>query len=347
MPQRRRDKFKLTARDVAESILIIGVFPFVVVYVVGGAVANGIGRRYNVYKARKEASGADQRRERVLKEIVKNCPQPLPKHRRRNLSILPCESQPGCEFLARLPPEIRQEIYHYVLGGSLNHIVRKGKHLAHVCCRLELSVVRADFDRLCRPAARCPHYLGFETLGFTSNGNLALLRTCKQIYGETVEVLYKRNAFDFDHQDLFLHFVWSILPPRLALISRLYLNLDLAHATKPFRGPKPAPYAWNLMWQVIGQEMVGLKHLSLRLIGLQSMPHPTTQREQWVEPILDLRGLKSFQLELRAPSNLWMEFGDHVHPMTELWEEEIRKTVCSDRILSNTQERSLQARGYF
>ncbi|KAI4243075.1 MAG: hypothetical protein LQ352_007106 [Teloschistes flavicans] len=345
MPLYQRDQSKFTARDAALSALILGLLPFAAVYVVGAAVADRIERRHNVYKARRANLVASQRREGILKESIKNSPQPLPKLRKRNLSTLPLRTPPqGCHFLERLPPEIRQEIYHYVVGGSLNHVVRKGKHLAHVRCRLG---GQSDFDRLCRPAARFPYWPQFENLCSTSNGNLALLRTCKQIYGESVEIMYKRNAFDFDHQDLFLLFVWSVLPQRLAQISRLHLTLDLALATKPFRGPKPAPNAWNLMWQVIGQEMLGLKYLYLRLIGEQSLPHPTTtQREQWMDPILDLRGLKSFHLDLSVASYNWPEYEHIVHRLGNSWEEVIRKTICSDRTSSNTQERSLQVRGY-
>ncbi|KAI4108834.1 MAG: hypothetical protein L6R37_000832 [Teloschistes peruensis] len=330
MPLYQRDESKFTARDAALSALIFGLLPFAAVYVVGAAVADRIERRHNVYKARKAALLASQRREGRLKESIKNCPQPVPKLRKRNLSSLPISTSSGsCHFLERLPPEIREEIYHYVVGGSLNHIVRKGKHLGHVRCKLDCP---SDFNRRCRPAARYPYYPEFENLCFTSNGNLALLRTCKQIYGESVQLMYKRNAFDFDHQDLFLFFASSILPQRLAEISRLHLTLDLALAIKPFRGPKPAPSAWNSLWQIIGQEMLGLKYLYLRLTGEQTLPLPTTQVEQWMEPILALRGLKNFHLELRAVAYNWPEYENIIHQLSKSYEEEIRKTICSDRI---------------
>ncbi|KAL9582865.1 MAG: hypothetical protein Q9212_003048 [Teloschistes hypoglaucus] len=342
-PLYQRNGSKFTARDAALSALILGLLPFAAVYIVGAAVADRIERRLNVYKARKAALLASQRREGKLKESIKNCPQPLPKLRKRNLSVLSIRTSPGaCHFLKRLPPEIRQEIYHYVVGGSLNHIVRKGKHLGHVRCRLDCP---SDFDRLCRPAARYPYYPEFENLCFTSNGNLALLRTCKQIYGESVQVMYKRNAFDFDHPDLFLFFASSILPQRLAEISRLNLTLDLALAMKPFRGPKPAPNAWDSIWQIIGRRMIGLKYLYLRLNGEQTLPLPTTQLEEWMEPIMHLRGLKNFHLDLHAASYNWPEYDHIIHQLSRSYEEEIRKTICSDRISDDTRERSLQFRG--
>ncbi|KAL8631723.1 hypothetical protein Q9189_002531 [Teloschistes chrysophthalmus] len=343
-PLFQRDEAKFTARDAAVSALILGLLPFAAVYIVGAAVADRIERRHNVYKARKAALVASRRREGKLKESIKKCPQPLPILRKRNLSSLPIRTSPGaCYFLDRLPPEIRQEIYHYVVGGSLNHIVRKGKHLGHVRCRLDCP---SDFNRRCRPAARYPYYPEFENLCSTSNGNLALLRTCKQIYGESVQVMYKRNAFDFDHQDLFLFFASSVLPQRLAEINRLHLTLDLTLAMKPFRGPKPAPNAWDSIWQIIGQKMIGLRYLYLRLTGEQTLPFPTTQLRQWMKPIMDLRGLKDFQLDLHAASYNWPEYEHVMHELSKSYGEEIRKTICSDRISSSTRERSPQVREY-
>ncbi|KAL9030618.1 MAG: hypothetical protein Q9180_006884, partial [Flavoplaca navasiana] len=119
------------------------------------------------------------------KARLAKAPQPLPSPRPHSLSIPPKTPQPASLLLTRLPPEIRQEIYKYVVGGNLIHILRKGKHLAHVrCTRANLT----DFERGCRPYAACTVYDEIGAIASTSNGNVALLRTCRAVYAEAVEM---------------------------------------------------------------------------------------------------------------------------------------------------------------
>ncbi|KAL8782303.1 MAG: hypothetical protein Q9213_005497 [Squamulea squamosa] len=280
---------------------------------------------YTAYKSRKPSFRQKQKAARRARERIDNAPKPLPTRRPRSLSSLPQNLQRESLLLSRLPLELRQEIYTYVIGGSLVHVLRKGKHLAHVRCKRQ---TETDFERYCRPHASYTCHSGMSTLGSTANGNIALLRTCRQVYVEAVEIMYAQNTFEFDHQDLFLLFSWNTLPQRLETIRHLHLNCREDSFSSSFFKVEFGSSSWIMMWQHIKEDMPGLKHLRVRILGEQGSSHPSEDR-WWVTPMLQLRGLKTFQLEYCAPSNNWVQFGDGVLEMSRFLEERIRTAVCS------------------
>ncbi|KAL8904244.1 MAG: hypothetical protein Q9207_003405 [Kuettlingeria erythrocarpa] len=334
-------KHHFTLDDAGRLAAWITILPFAVA-IFGSAVLIDkvrdkveppIKRRFGKYRAKKLA-------EKEAKERLANSPLPLPLHRPRNLSVLSFkESTTHCQFLSVLPLEIRQEIYKYVVGCKRVHIVRRGKQMAHVRCKC-LDTADTDFTRTCRLAARRTHQRD-SRLASTSNGNVALLTTCRQIYTEAVGILYSTNTFDFDHQDLFLFFARSILPQRLAMIRTLHLCLGTANIDQPFPpSGEPALNGWSLMWETIGREMLALRHLRLRLTeedfslypNLYPTLYPTLDGDYWVKSMLQVRNLTSFHLQLRPTSEEdWHEFGDGVTRMSDLLENYIRVIVCSQR----------------
>ncbi|KAL8812550.1 MAG: hypothetical protein Q9200_000950 [Gallowayella weberi] len=282
---------------------------------------------YEGYKSTRAMLQPDYRTAEQERKKLRSAPQPLPNQRERGLSLLPQSPQSVSLFLTRLPLEIRQEIYNYIVGGNLVHVVRKGQHLAHVRCKPGREF---DYQRDCRPYASYTCHSAASSMGFTANGNTALLRTCRQVYAEAVRIMYSHNTFDFDHQDLFLLFSRSLLPQRLRAIRILHLYCKEKGLRWPFLRTGAGPSAWCLTWQVIKDEMPGLQHLRVKIIGEQGSSYPSEDLAWWVRPMLQVRGLKSFHLEFRAASNNWVEFGDGVFEMSRLLEERIRSVVCSE-----------------
>lgn len=269
------------------------------------------------------------------KERIANAPQPLPSPRPHSLSRLPQTPQPASLLLTRLPPEIRQEIYKYVVGGNLIHILRKGKHLAHVRCTYDNLT---DFERGCRPYAACTVYDEIGAIASTSNGNVALLRTCRAVYAEAVEILYATNIFDFDHQDLFLLFARGVAPQRLGLVRRMHLSCRGIFLGLPFKFEHGAGLSgWDSMWAVVAQAMPGLRHLRMRVTGEQGLAYPDEDR-WWVKSICQVRGLRSFHLEFRAPSNCWVVDRGEVFEKEKSLENYIRTVVCSESIDKTSSE---------
>ena len=315
------------AKEVATGAVVCVLGPFILLWVLCEKAVYHGKSKYDTYKAKRGRALERKRDAQDLEEYIRNIPQPLPQPRKRSLSNLPATMPLStCSLLTKLPLETRLEIYFYALGGNLIHIVRKGKNLGHVRCKL---MHQTDFTRSCRPAAlRTSPELTSGVLAFTSNGNLALLRACRQIYIEAVHILYASNTFDFDHQDMFLYFSSGILPQRLAAIKHLHLNLDIENVKKPQLGSKEQRNAWCQLWQIVAKSMSSLTHLHIRLIGEHAAKHPVLDRTWWTAPILEVRGLKEFEIEYVAPGNNRNAFGQGVGQMTELWVEEIRRIVC-------------------
>ncbi|KAL8854356.1 MAG: hypothetical protein Q9221_000843 [Calogaya cf. arnoldii] len=294
---------------------------------------------HKIYKSRKAHYQQSRRAAAKAKQTLRNAPKSLPPYRPRSLSTLPQTPQSASKLLTHLPLEIRQEIYTYVLGGNLIHILRKGTHLAHVRCKKTKNENENDFQRLCRPNARNTAHSESPTLASTSNGNLALLRTCRTVYREAVDILYATNAFDFDHQDLFILFARSVLPARLEKIRCLHFSGREIHFRSTFLNlgseVKSVGLAggcgWELMCKVIANGMPGLKGLSVRICGEQGLEFPDRER-WWVESMCRIRGLESFELEFRAPSNCWVGLGEGVFEMERLLEGFIRGAVCSEAL---------------
>lgn len=247
---------------------------------------------------------------RRKKASWKNDVRPLPPKRKRRLSnekLPPLSSssifrpqgpwaqtatsnKPLCSFLIKLPLEIRLQIYEYVLGGNLLHLIQIPRRIAHVRCR---EMKSADPLRGCRPALRTPLN---SMLCTVSNGNLALLKTCRQIYREGIEVLYAGNAFDVNDLTTFMFFARSILPHRLASITTLHLSWDLTSNVWRY-GHVNSHQLWKKFWRVVADEMHGLRELVLRL--KRGNPGVKISRfEPWVRPMCEVRGLRSARVEV-------------------------------------------------
>lgn len=108
---------------------------------------------HNIYRSNRRRFQQNHKATKRAKERMDNAPEPLSVSRPRSLSTFHQTPQPASGFLTRLPLEIRQEIYAYVLGGNLIHILRKGKHLAHIRCKGEYE---SDFQTLL-PASCCQY----------------------------------------------------------------------------------------------------------------------------------------------------------------------------------------------
>ncbi|KAG9191333.1 hypothetical protein G6011_09421 [Alternaria panax] len=102
-------------------------------------------------------------------------------------------------FLAKLPVELRLQIYEMVLGEQDEFAINFTEDEPWDCWN-----VRAD-----------------------SGCDLNVLRTCKRIYREAVTVLYSRHAFRFDSYDTLATFASTIRPQLLACIRKVVLSVTL------------------------------------------------------------------------------------------------------------------------
>ncbi|PYH98227.1 hypothetical protein BO71DRAFT_345547 [Aspergillus ellipticus CBS 707.79] len=89
-------------------------------------------------------------------------------------------------LLARLSPELRLMIWEMVLGGMRIHIVqRTNRRMGHILCP------RTGSCEICRG--------GHRSMKDVPGRLLALSMTCKQIYCESIGMLYSLNTFEFSN----------------------------------------------------------------------------------------------------------------------------------------------------
>ena len=237
----------------------------------------------------------------VYKETPPSPPKPLPR-KRRPLSASPWgrSSNSNCSLLNRLPPEIRIEIYRYVLGDKLLHLVQGNKKISHVRCR---ALSETDYVRSCRPMAA--NTANRMLPGSTSNGNLALVKTCRQVYRETIDLLYATNVFDLDDPRTLFYFARTVPYQRLASITKLHVHFSLScpcwypHDNDAYPKMK-MPFdedTWNNFWNSVALYMPRLADLRLCL-GVWAGGPPMKVTQAWTKPLLKIRGLRRFDLEV-------------------------------------------------
>lgn len=109
-------------------------------------------------------------------------------------------------------------------------------------------------------------------------------------------MLYATNAFDFNDLTTFVFFARSILPQRLASITTLHLAWDLT--SNVWRhGYVDSHQLWKNFWQIVAEEMHGLRELVLRL-KRGSPGVKISRHEPWVRPMCEVRGLRSARVEV-------------------------------------------------
>ncbi|KAL8931344.1 MAG: hypothetical protein Q9211_007033 [Gyalolechia sp. 1 TL-2023] len=218
-----------------------------------------------------------------------------PREEDDNISNLELDQTKGFDLslLKRLPLEIRQEIYGYVLGRQENCLillpfkiraVPEGHHIS------KTDVVWAS------------------TNGRVISGNgkrfwpqrPALLRTCRQIYTEAISLLYSDNTFIIKHPELLLRFAKAIPPQRLDCIRTLRVCLQPWHcgvvsqwAHTPSRREE-----WESFWRIVAA-MQNLMNLDVEIVD-EIYSHPWAEEQNisqiLLPSLLRLRGLHTFRL---------------------------------------------------
>ncbi|KAI4146888.1 MAG: hypothetical protein L6R39_003304 [Caloplaca ligustica] len=220
-----------------------------------------------------------QARQRLKEEEErqKEAPPALPAVRKRSLTLpLPPRTrlwqrkqgtadQQQSSFFARFPPEIRQLIYNYYLSGderSMHVFRRTDRRLAHYLCDhprdTHFHMPRRAWgyrDMSCTNAWQKDEIIG----PVVSNSLLPLLKTCRRVYSEAIQVLYTTTRFCFQDEWTLKYFLRTVLPRRLKLISTIQLPWMRNHLG----------YGWSHV-QVIETVEQLRPHMSLQEITIVS-----------------------------------------------------------------------------
>ena len=230
-------------------------------------------------------------------------------------------------LLNTLPLELRQQIYTYVLGSRVVHIFITPARLAHICCTLHTT---PDFTRACCPSAR-QHVVPESVLIPQSEINVGLLLTCRQIYAETLSILYSSNTFDIDDLSAFNLLAANIPPTGLSAIRCLHLSwsadfppLQLAETVSTAKAPyDDATYL--RFWRTLASQMPALKELRMGITDTWWV-RVLELEDPWVQPIKETRGLEVFDMEIVAPSHhFWKK--EQVDEFTH----RLRNVLCKEK----------------
>ena len=242
-----------------------------------------------------------------------------PKPLRRQLTLLTHSDDTNGDalLLQKLPIELRILIYSHAIGNDRFRLITiPWKVVAAPDSDGNLSMTQEHFHftpEIARPK-RLP-----------SNGN-ALLMTCRQVYSEAVDLLYSGNAFVLHDLQTLATFAESVPRQRLDAIRKLEIyyspvtSIAYQHErTKHYDLPDDLDWIWGI---VIG--MQALRDLSIILEAYSQDDEDGEACEvRRLKPLLRLRGLSTFRLELTYLGELPVEEQRRTEPYAPALRREI------------------------
>lgn len=228
------------------------------------------------------------------------------------------EMENSCMLLNSIPLELREEIFEYVLGTQATlHLVSRTNRVGHLWCPEKTLNPQAPYCGCAMTIDRASYVWSQEDRQRTkvSRIDLSLLQTCRQAYREGIHMLYSRPVFDIQHPETLNWLKLTVPRQRLSVITKLSIRLGEAEAfrmheeqTHPFRIKEPRGRRarndgdllryWDPAWRTILCDMHGLKHLTVTLGGYKY--DDAEYAEPVLRPLLELRGLSTFKLQLRG-----------------------------------------------
>lgn len=189
-------------------------------------------------------------------------------------------------LLNRIPLEIRQQIFRYVVGGRTLHLVRVRGRIAcstkrRIPWEYDLPLPRqfpTDFDIL----------------------SLSLLGTCSQVYLETVEIVYRSNVFNIEDPAV-LVYLYDYYWPSQRFMMIQHLEMQWLWTEMSFFGPM-----WERFWGLLATTT------KLRSLKICCVPREGLKiNSWWVRPMLKVHGIRDVEIECQigtpwAPENYEM-----------------------------------------
>lgn len=196
----------------------------------------------------------------------------------------------------KLPLELRREIYAFVLGRQTFRLISvPWKVTTAADVDGNVSMTQAHFEPT-RP-----------TVSSSSHQGIALLQTCRQIYDESIALLYSTNTFIIHDFASMTTFAKTVPACHLKEIRRLEVNYSPVTSI-PYDHPRTKQYDlpkgpdWADFWDLVAS-MEGLRTLHVHLERYTELV-PEDVRERGVcemrtlQPLTSLRGLSDFSLML-------------------------------------------------
>jgi hypothetical protein len=228
--------------------------------------------------------------------------------------------------LLALPTEIRLMIFELIVGSPyVLHIMARSNLLYHSkCCDLSVNEI-GRCDDIQQDDETIPPVETVQPPKFRSHTSalcyceddeppvsaINLLQSCRQIYVESIDLLYSLNTFEFSHCETFIWFSRTVTAERLALIKSLHVGF---FPEKDFR-PHWSFLAHNLwfrMCNIIVLQMPGLRslHISLRDWEISELQ----RQDRLLRPLASLRGLQQLSIEVAEVTGPNRHQAVHISP---------------------------------
>ncbi|KAJ5184847.1 hypothetical protein N7491_007284 [Penicillium cf. griseofulvum] len=239
-----------------------------------------------------------------------NKPPPLPP--RQTIAF---SSQPQSQLLTRLSPELRLMIWGYVLANQRIHIIQCKQRLGHVVCPCALSNSQRH---TCQNNSFCEicHGNGISQPAKEANLTrwnkvklLGLALTCRQIYHESIPLLYTLPTLEFSNPWTLPYFLPTIPPEHQQRIRAIELRWSFPGHWLPSKDSVRAVYvsAGQTQWTETCRAVSQLESLRSFVLVLESnwFSEPVEKLGGFLEP---LRGLVVRPVSRRS----WDWFGKDV-----------------------------------
>jgi hypothetical protein len=167
------------------------------------------------------------------------------------------------------------------------------------------------------------------------------LQTCRQIYIESIDLLYSTNTFDVNHAQTLLFLARTILPKLLEAIRHLQLRCSEwygthltgngGHLILVNQKYPDGIGTWDAFWDLVGERMTGLRSIKLGLYVSRATGDFVTQGvvELMLQRLREkVRGLEEFELRV-----VGIDWG------VGCLERRLREIVCGERGMLGTEVR--------
>lgn len=189
-----------------------------------------------------------------------NNPQPLVDNRKSLSEPSEPSSTQTCYLLARLPYEVRIQIWTHALAKKTLHLELLPGRLGSRICE-----GHPERDARCHAIWHCDNCQDDSPMHERKSA-VSLLQTCQQTYNETIDLLYAANTIDITDLGVMKYFVQGVPPKRLALIRDLRVHWqDLSWS---YRWPTPSSDftgTWDMFWRIALTELKGLRTITIMI----------------------------------------------------------------------------------
>ncbi|KAI9861876.1 MAG: hypothetical protein M1824_001987 [Vezdaea acicularis] len=215
-------------------------------------------------------------------------------------------TQSNSPLLGRLPPEIRNIIYEYVLCDNTFHLcwapkktIRDARHPEELgVCHMVGSIwdtPQPGWIPLMRDAKWWQRMLPIPKSS-PKRADFAFLRTCKQVYIEAIDLFYSNNLFEFHNDATFVAFLDGLPPAQALTVQHVQLSWILHWDWVKWRPPHcfkrnwmppvdrtARPVGFRELWDALGMR-TGVERLTIRV--KDEDPVTVVLSDHWQRPSL-------------------------------------------------------------